>query len=360
MRKITFPPKKLHDLGKVGAHNFLSLARSAKDSNLALVLGSGTSASAGIPTWYDLLKRLSLTFFSHWELKVQSNTATYDRPPKNMSIAYVADEGEKWPGLAMEYMFPGSSKYINESSASFVDGDPLVIAQLIKNCIRDIDWRYLLYHSLYLDYTDKTVDDIKSILLEKLSNLCSKTNNIKAIINYNYDNTFEIHLRRMGIKCRAYWNSEFSEKKGRLPIFYPHGYLPFPGGPIARTVIAESDYHGEYSEPHSWSNLVQLREFTRSTCIFIGLSMTDPNLRRLLRSSMSVSNLSHYAFLPMDSNPTQQQKMHYSLFDSDLLKLNVRVIRFVNKINGDEPYNKLNELVDVLADAIINEKDIWK
>ena len=43
-----------------------------------------------------------------------------------------------------------------------------------------------------------------------------------------------------------------------------------------------------------------LHAFYRSTCIFIGLSMSDPNLRRLLEFVASESNgiYPHYAILP--------------------------------------------------------------
>ena len=65
-------------------------------------------------------------------------------------------------------------------------------------------------------------------------------------------------------------------------------------------VFSEEEYHKRYSTAFHWSNVEQLHALTRTHCFFIGLSMTDPNLRRLLDTAkdMNRSNeVNHYAFL---------------------------------------------------------------
>jgi len=355
--KNIFPPLSLADLGRRGAQNFLSLVRSIQEGDFVLALGSGASSSVGLPIWSELLKRLSLTFFRHWEMRIDSGTGSYVNPPRNMSIAFVEDENDPIWALVNE-MEAHDPKYV-ELSRSFSAGDPLIVAQQIKTCIREQDWRYLLYHALYLNHTDLTVHDIKSQLLDSLANLCSKNNCVKSVLNYNYDNSFEIHLRRNSISCRAFWDPAFPEKAEKLAIYHPHGYLPFPGGPLSKTVIAESDYHGEYAQSDNWANLAQFREFTGSTCLFIGHSMTDPNLRRILRSSKPIAKRWHYAFLPKESTPTKYQSMSYALFDSDLSRIGIRVIRFPKKADPNDPYGRLCELIELLSNAISDKDSIW-
>jgi hypothetical protein len=91
----------------------------------------------------------------------------------------------------------------------------------------------------------------------------------------------------------------------------------------------------------------------------IGTSMADPNLRKLLRSSQLIARRWHYAFLPKERLPTKQQMMFYTLFDSDLLKLGVRVIRFPKRDNTTDPYSHLSELIDLLIKASVDQDFVW-
>ena len=47
-------------------------------------------------------------------------------------------------------------------------------------------------------------------------------------------------------------------------------------------VFAETEFHDESLDPYRWSALVQLSHLSQSTCLFVGSSIQDPNLRRLL------------------------------------------------------------------------------
>ena len=73
-------------------------------------------------------------------------------------------------------------------------------------------------------------------------------------------------------------------ESSELPIYHVHGFLPrHEKIPKDREIIFSEDaYHGQFIDPFSWSNLIQLNKLSQNTCLFIGLSLTDPNLRRLL------------------------------------------------------------------------------
>jgi hypothetical protein len=51
---------------------------------------------------------------------------------------------------------------------------------------------------------------------------------------------------------------------------------------LGNFVFSEDEYHAEYSDPYKWSNMTQTSLLGRHTGLFVGLSMEDPNIRRLI------------------------------------------------------------------------------
>ena len=135
-----FPPKQVADLSKQSASNFVKLVGRLQHG-VTLVLGAGVSSSAGIPFWSQLLERMCSAFFEHWQFDIQFGRSSSDKPPTDMSIAFA------------EYAF--HSEAARQRGKALASNDLLLAAQQIKNCIRDVDFDYLLRHSLFdpIQYT---------------------------------------------------------------------------------------------------------------------------------------------------------------------------------------------------------------
>jgi hypothetical protein len=344
-KERSFPPRKIADLNRQSASNFLALLRDSKHFPLAIVIGAGVSASAGLPPWSTLLKRICTTFFCHWEDEIACGTVGVESPPHSLSITFF--DQEFWSEEAIR------------AADRFSEQDALLVAQQIKNCIREADWRYLL-RKIFYNYDIMGNHGVKkSKLTQSLARFCASSRNLRAIISYNWDNVFEQEAKGVGINISSIWESKQSHPSGSLPIYYPHGYLPLEGGPVTKVVIAESDYQQEATEIYSWANLVQTQAFCNFVTVFLGTSMTDPNLRRLLRISTEVAPVYHYAFLPSQQQNEQAEAMREALFDRDLFRLGVKVIRYPVNQSSDEPYSRLPDLLELMRQHAEDEESIW-
>lgn len=231
------------------------------EGNCTLFLGAGVSASAGIPLWNDLLKNM---------LDIIKKDDEYSISKDDLDI-------------------------INQScgNSSIITGRFIEILE--KDRRKDqSSFLEVLKEALYKDYDDKK----ESKLLNEISTLV-KSEKVKSVITYNFDNLLERKLNDGENKvCYPVYGNSTPENK--IPICHVHGYVPFKDENTSPTaVLAEDEYHKIYGDVYSWSNIEQLHALGRSTCFFIGFSMTDPNQRRLLDISFSSSDkdLRHFVFL---------------------------------------------------------------
>lgn len=327
-----FPPAELRDFDRQSASHLLYLLKALKKESIVLVLGAGVSASAGLPTWNELMVKICQVFFYHWEFYITENRATLTSPPRELSIFFPEPD---------ENIF---AKNILVMGEAFAKGNSVHVAQQIKNCIRDLDWVWLLRKCLYGEFNSREIR--QSQLIDCLTALCAEEGRVKVVVNYNYDSIFEDALSTKSLSFTVVSDAQGGIKRGSLPIYHVHGYLKRGGGPKTRVILAEDDYHQELVASYSWSNLIQSSLLMQSTCVFIGTSMTDPNLRRLLRSAFVVSKRFHYAFLPKGSSAPETTMLN-ALFDRDLYAIGVAPIRYPPGPE-DDPHVTLPRVVDWL------------
>lgn len=218
-------------------------------NDLTLFCGSGTSYDANVPTWNTLLKKLF--------------KAAY---PQNEDVPNI-DE-------ALTFLFQ------KKMSVS-----PLIIGQYLKNLLGK-SFTSEIKNALYEKCT------YESNVVKAIVNLCKE--NLKCIITFNFDDLFENKLKEQGIKHKSIYASGQRSTSEQVTVFHPHGFLPNDKktGNSDEIVFSEDGYHSQFIESFSWSNLVQLNHLDNRTCLFIGISLTDPNMRRLLDVSSRKYNKS--------------------------------------------------------------------
>lgn len=311
---------------------------------VTVVVGAGLSASAGLPSWASLLRRVCAVFLYHCQAYM-GDSATAERLPRRISI------------LLLDDLF--STREVRAAAEELAQGDAALVAQQVKSAPPEADWRYLVRKVAYNFDSFGRHGVKKPGLVEAVARLAGRSPGVVAVISYNWDNVLEEEAREQGVEVSPIWSSEQRRTGDSLPIYYPHGYLPLQGGPVTKIVLAESDYQQQGTEIYSWANLLQVRAFSNSVCVFVGTSMTDSNIRRLLRISAVGQPPWHYAFLPSRHHLGQTPAMRELLFDWDLVQLGVKAIRYPVDDSLADPYARLPQLIGLIQQHVRDKDAIW-
>lgn len=267
------------------------LTDSYNKEQLVLVLGAGVSIDYGLPNWNTLLQKLLI------------NTITLDlgeeQKEKSIAIAKLFDEiFSPSPLIAARYLKKFYQDNTNEENISS-----------FEDAVRD---------SIYAE-----IDQNKeSNLFKEIRQLCvspGRSPNLNSIITYNYDDILEKYLSTLEIEIpfKPIYSIGVNPATGELPIYHVHGFLPQDDDLDEKNKITLSEdiYHQQYSEIYSWNNIIQINKFRDNICLFIGVSLTDPNLRRLLdiaKSQKGDTDGQHYIF---------KKKYNLDVIESNLLKI---------------------------------------
>ena len=296
------------------------LIDSYNKEQLVLILGAGVSINHGLPDWNTLLQKLLI------------NTITFDlgEDQKDKSIIFAKLFNEVFtpsPLIAARYLKKIYQDNTNEENINS-----------FEDAVRD---------SIY----DEINHDDESNLFKEILQLCvspGRSPNLNSIISYNYDDILEKYLSNLEIEIpfKSIYSIGVNPAKGELPIYHVHGFLPRDGdlNEKNKITLSEDIYHQQYSEIYSWNNIIQINKFRDNICLFIGVSLTDPNLRRLLdiaKSQKGDTDKQHYIF---------RKKYELEVIEKSLLKIldqNERLL--TDKIKADL---KIDETAKYLIDII--------
>lgn len=259
-----------------------------RNQDMVLFLGAGVSIDGGIPLWGTLIKTLHIYMLN--------------RLTKDKSLSF--EEQEMIKELAFD----------NEMES------PLLQMRYIKAAFQNEEYYQLVHSALY---GQKINIDTK--LLNAIAKICTPQRaycGVKSIITYNFDNLLEMKLAQKDIQHHVIFSEQGRQMVDKLNIYHVHGYLPANMDEMTlepNLIFSEEDYHRVYRDAFSWSNLAQLNALRENTCLFIGCSLTDPNLRRLLDvAARNGESPRHYAFIKKNK---LKDKEHGGRMNKDILKI---------------------------------------
>jgi hypothetical protein len=112
-----------------------------------------------------------------------------------------------------------------------------------------------------------------------------------ALINCYYGLKNDWTLRDQTVKVLDVLSHDLqTTNRGLIPYYYVHGVLPVPDAQgrfndsisPEKLIFSEGQYLGLSGSVYSWQSTTFLNQCLHHRCVFIGLSFSDPNLRRWL------------------------------------------------------------------------------
>lgn len=199
------------------------------------------------------------------------------------------DYGAKdWKGLisSLNNEFYKSNEEGLKETSHYIGDELFVSSKILKS--NGFDVYKSLNKELYLFKEAKSFNDSDSTLYNCVNYIVRHKGT--NVITYNYDTNLEYLLKKRDIRySTVYDENSFIVKDAYVNIYHVHGLLPFDKYKESKftdsLVFTESEYFSLYNNPYSRNISKQLHDFTFNTCIFIGISLTDPNMKRLLELS---------------------------------------------------------------------------
>lgn len=260
---------------------------------LTLFLGAGVSADAGVPSWDELLAGLYLSLAAQ---------------------EFGQDIGGENELIPLATIVKGLG-----------GGTPLLTARYLRSGLETSGNEGKRFEQHVAEILYKGLRSSKGPLLPAIAQVCQPHRRgapIRSVVTFNFDDLLEEELSARGVSHHSIYLADDYPLRDELPIYHVHGFLPrtredFPRIDESLLALSEEGYHAVYRDPYHWSNIVQLNALRETACVFLGLSLTDPNLRRLLEIPDRSDKPRHYAFMRRTS------------------EADVRLLAEEHKVNGD-------------------------
>jgi hypothetical protein len=302
-------PSTLHSSWKQEAadaqrKNIESARKAYLREGLALYLGAGVSSSIGLPTWWGLIQSLTVTMMTE---QVDSALAELRKlTEESIALTKLKIQEEVQDGAGADRSLLILARSIKKHFGVRL---PYEVAQAVYGPVLQSGDAFLDVVTKGAHHELKAYRPIKESKLFKaivsLARAQREVNGVQAIVNLNYDNLIEQWMSDQGVRCDTLLSGQEPGRDASLPCYHVHGVLPFHriselrvGDGLNREqkaaewarlqtiignfVFSEDEYHTEYSDPYRWSNMTMINQLGRCHGLFVGLSLQDPNLRRLI------------------------------------------------------------------------------
>ncbi|MGC4055118.1 MAG: SIR2 family protein [Paludibaculum sp.] len=261
------------------------LRQAWKERRLVPYLGAGVSAPYGLPQWTDLVMRILIdeswqTFGEFWK--------NYQTP-----LAVWMTENFNF-GLESLSRFAKSKFAVNTGQRRRRDFNDYVDRKLYEK----------MPPSPPVGPT--TLTAVADLIAA--SEAMPGGRAMPSVVSFNFNDLLETELTARGVACEPVFGRR-RRYASRLGIIHAHGYLPRGGrAPASDLIFTEDDYHRFALQSIHWAQVELLSLLRNGTGLFIGLSMSDSNLRRLLDATADGRKSRHFVIRKRFSLDARQRQ----------------------------------------------------
>ena len=264
-KKLTLNNRECRQLLKNHTKEIVHLRQQLSKQRFGLVFGAGIVTDLGFPKWDELLKRIS----EHSEIDG-------------------SDILSKWANstsLAQQLFQRYRTLRTDKATADELQRN------MLEMRIR-AGWRSIVHDCLYQGISPSISQTLKKD--QYLKTLVPLIQRSPLTVTYNFDDTLQRTLAKS--KGRApdekgyitYWsgNVQLNARDGGV-IYHPNGFLPYhlSEKPSDNLVFLEDSFVDQLIDSMAGQYASLATHISRTTCLFIGLSLSDPGLKHLLRQN---------------------------------------------------------------------------
>ena len=249
------------------------LTKIYSERGIVLALGAGVSLGSRLPTWSGLLSRLAAD--------------STDAPDVDGDA--LIKEGLALPVIAsiLEEQSPDRAHFAERVRRALYRDLPFFPHGVDKGNRGDF--------VRFIREENRTLHAVGALCaLPTARRRYEPNRRIRGIVTFNLDALLQAYVYARFEKrlLRTIERASASSSSRRINIYHMHGFLRFDShagdlrkdGPDS-LVLTEQDYFNFFNDPTSLFNYTFLYLLRESTCLFIGLSMQDENIRRILHLS---------------------------------------------------------------------------
>jgi SIR2-like domain len=207
--------------------------------DIVVVVGAGASMEAGLPSWPGLVRRLL------------QGSASSLLPEEHRQV---------WMETIEEEGLLAAAAVVRALSAS------------------DKEFRARLRGALYEPLLPSQYHP--QALAQQIAWMKARDIDSVRIATGNYDGLLEQALQDRGLSVHSYVIGH-AEPPGSAAVYHLHGRL-VPDYPSTGSLVLSEDDYARVQYPGSWQERFMREALETKLCLFVGLSLTDPNLIRWL------------------------------------------------------------------------------